>query len=170
MTTTPAALRFTEATPSDIPAIGDFFWAMWHEAGPEAPGFSGATEDVIAEIAHPDAIAVRIGGPDRRMFLAYQDEVVVGFAATRAEDAVTVELAGIVVLQSMIGRGIGSPLVAISVASAREQGFERMTVSTEVDNQRAIDFYRGRGFTPIGESITVVEDTEVSVVDLELGL
>ena len=170
MATTPAELRFTEATPSDIPAISEFFWAMWNEAGPDAPGFSGATENVIAEIAQPDAIAVRIGGPNRRMFLAYKDESVVGFVATRSIDTATIEMAGIVVLQSMVGQGIGSPLVAISVTSAREQGFRRMIVSTEVDNQRAIDFYRGRGFATTGESTTVVEDIEVSLVNLVLEL
>ncbi len=170
MSTPPTGLRVTEAAAADIPAISQFFWVMWSDAGPDAPGFAGATESVIAEIAEPQAIQERIGGPERRMFLAYRDGGVVGFAATRTIDETTVELAGIVVLQSIVGRGVGTPLLAAAVGSARSHGSDQMTVCTEIDNQRAIDFYLRRGFTLTGESTTKVEGAEVAVAHLHLDL
>jgi hypothetical protein len=83
-----------EASEADIDAFAEFFKAAWQQSGPDAPGFAGATDEVIAELTTRDAIRERIGGPDRRMFLAWQDERVVGFAATKRIDIDTVELAG----------------------------------------------------------------------------
>ena len=159
-----------EATEADIPAIGALFKEMWRESGPNAPGFAGATEKVIAEISEPDAIRARIGGPERRMFLASVGGTVAGFAATREVDAVEIELAGIVVLATMQGRGIGRPLVAVAVETARNHGYRRMTVSTERTNERAIGFYEACGFRIVGESIATVEGTEVEVVELDRSL
>jgi ribosomal protein S18 acetylase RimI-like enzyme len=163
-------VRIVEASDDDVGAIGRLFWRMWDEAGPDAPGFSGATEDIVAEIAEPDAIRARIGGSRRRMFIAYSGDDAVGFAATRTVDTVEIDLAGIVVLQSMLGSGIGTPLVEAAVAAARREGFARMTVSTEVDNERALTFYEARGFRKVGESTTDVEGTVVAVSNMVLDL
>ncbi len=163
---TPSGVRVVEAGDEDIPAINTLFWAMWDEAGPDAPGFSGATEEIIAEIAAPDAIRTRIGGPERRMFVAYDADEAVGFAATRVRSTTDVELAGIVVLQSMVGKGIGTPLVEAAVRRCRDLGFETMRVSTEIDNERALGFYQARGFRVVGQSTADVEGTEVAVSDL----
>ena len=164
------SINVREAGEADVPAIGELFQRMWDEAGPDAPGFAGATEEVVAEIAQPDAIRLRIGGPDRRMFVAYQGHSAVGFAATRTIDSDLVELAGIVVLQSMLGRGIGTPLVNAAVTACRERGFKRMTVSTETDNARAIGFYEARGFKRVGQSTVTVEGAEIRVHNLEMRL
>lgn len=159
-----------EAGAADVAAIGSFFLEMWRQSGPDAPGFTGATEEIIAEIAAPDAIRARIGGPDRRMFLAYEGDSVVGFAATRVIDDNEIELAGVIVLHSMIGRGVGTPLVEAAIESARSSGQQIMKVSTETDNDRALRFYGARGFQVCGESIEDVEDTPVAVVQLERSL
>lgn len=159
-----------EADEADVPAITSFFLEMWRQSGPDAPGFAGATEEVIAQIAAPEAIRARIGGPSRRMFLAYLSDSIVGFAATRAVGDESIELAGVIVLDSMIGRGVGTPLVAAAVESARHYGFSQMTVSTETANDRALRFYQARGFEVAGESITTIEGTAVPVVELERQL
>ena len=52
-----------EAGARDADAISDFLWVLWNEAGTDAPGLAGATEQVIAEIAEPEAIRNRLGGP-----------------------------------------------------------------------------------------------------------
>lgn len=164
------SIDIIEASEENVPAIGSFFLEMWRQSGPNAPGFAGATEAVIAEIAQPDAIRSRIGGPDRRMFLARTGDSVVGFAATRVVDDQQIELAGVVVLQTMIGRGIGTPLVEAAVASARSHGFRVMRVGTETDNARALQFYQSRGFEICGASTEHVEGTAVPVVELERTL
>jgi ribosomal protein S18 acetylase RimI-like enzyme len=163
-------IRVTEATADDVAAIGAFFRRAWEEAGPGAAGFSGATEEVIAEISAPDAIRARVGGPERRMFVAWEGTDVVGFAATRRLTAGAIELAGVVVLQSMVGRGIGTPLVAAAIASAQGNGFTTMTVSTETDNERALGFYQARGFRLTGQSTADADGVDVEVWNLELSL
>lgn len=159
-----------EATSDDVTAIADFFHEAWQQAGPEAPGFAGATEEVIAEIAAPEAIEVRIGGPQRRMFIALQDARVIGFAATRRLTGDSIELAGVVVLQSLIGGGVGSALFQAAAESARQNEFRRMTVSTEIDNQRALQFYERCGFAVAGKSTTDAAGIDIEVWDLELEL
>jgi hypothetical protein len=82
----------------DAAEFARFFPRAWREAGPDAPGFSGATEEAILELTTPESFRERVVGPDRRMFLAWEEHEVVGFAATRRIDPKTVELSGIVVL------------------------------------------------------------------------
>ncbi|MFQ5838339.1 MAG: GNAT family N-acetyltransferase [Thermoplasmata archaeon] len=155
-----------EAKEADVEAIASFFWAAWKEAGPEAPGWVGASEEVLQEITAQDHMLERIGSTDGRMFLAREGDRVVGFAANRRIDDDTVELAGIIILQSLLGRGIGSRLLEAAVYGARRDGYAEMSVRTEVKNERAIAFYRARGFA-LGQS--VVEEIEgVSVKILEL--
>jgi ribosomal protein S18 acetylase RimI-like enzyme len=159
-----------EATTGQVAAIADFFHEAWRQAGPEAPGFAGATEEVIAEIAAPGAIAARIGGPERRMFIAMVGDQVVGFAATRRLTSDVIELSGVVVLQSLIGSGIGSELFQAAVDSARSNAFRRMTVSTETDNERALRFYARCGFVATGQSTTDAAGTDIRVWNLEMEL
>ncbi len=159
-----------EAIDKDADAISTFLWVLWSEAGSDAPGLAGATDEVIAEIAEPEAICGRLGGPERRIYIATQGDRVVGFAATRALDRATIELAGIMVLPALTGHGIGTPLVEVAAQQARAEGFARMTVGTEVDNEGALGFYEARGFIRQGESVVDVEGTEVTVAELELTL
>jgi hypothetical protein len=79
-----------EAFEVDVDAFAEFFVAAWRQSGPDAPGFVGATDEVIAELTTRDAVRERIGGPDRRMFLAWADDCVVGFAATKRINVDTV--------------------------------------------------------------------------------
>jgi ribosomal protein S18 acetylase RimI-like enzyme len=97
------------------------------------------------------------------MFIALQSGRVVGMAATRVLDVTTVELAGITVLQTLLGRGIGTPLLEAAIRSADESGFERMVVKTKADNERALAFYRNRGFVA---TRTFVEDVEGVPIEL----
>ena len=160
----------TEATADDVAAIGDFFREAWAEAGPEALGWSGADESVIEEIAAPEAVRARIGGPERRMFLAWRDGRVVGFAANRRIDGASVELAGVIVMQRMIGQGMGGDLIEAAAAAAIADGFRRMMVRTEVDNDRARSVYERHGFVATGELVEEVEGISVAVVELERTL
>ena len=155
-----------EATDADVAAFATFFTEAWKEAGPEASGFAGATNEVIAELTAPEAVLERIGGPDRRMFLAWQGERVVGFSATKRIDAATLELAGIIVLETAAGAGVGSGLVEEAVASARRQDFRRMIVRTETTNQRAKRFYEKLGFTVTGSTAEQVEGEVIEVWEL----
>jgi predicted RNase H-like nuclease len=157
-----AGVDVTEATTADIDAIAAFLRAAWAEAGPDAAGWTGASDDVIDEITAPELIRARLGGPDRRMFIARDEGHVVGFAATRRLDPDTTELAGITLLESRTGEGIGSRLLEAAVASIDGA----VLVRTETDNARAIAFYERQGFTRTGIVQETVEGIEVEVVEL----
>ncbi|NQV07892.1 GNAT family N-acetyltransferase [bacterium] len=156
-------IRVTEAGDGHVDAIASFFWEAWRSSGPDAPGWAGASEEVIAELTTSEAIRERIGGPERRMFLAWEGNRVVAFAATRSEDAEAVELVGIIVLQDMMGHGIETPLLESAARWAVEAGFRRMSVKTEATNDRALGFYRSRGFI---DSRMLVEDVEGTAMEL----
>ena len=89
-----------EAVAADATAFATFMQRAWREAGPDAPGFAGATAESIAEITTPSIFERSIGGPDRRMFLAWHGEEAVGFASLRRTDATTSELSGVVGLDA----------------------------------------------------------------------
>ncbi len=159
-----------EASEADIDAFTEFFKAAWQQSGPDAPGFAGATDEVIAELTTRDAIRERIGGPDRRMFLAWEDERVVGFAATKRIDIDTVELAGIIVLPSYAGRGVGTELVHEALRATKDESYRSMIVRTETTNDSARAFYEARGFVLKRITIEHVDAISVEVWELSRDL
>ncbi len=164
------AISVTEATDAEVDAFATFFWEAWRQAGPDAPGFVGASDQVIADLTTAEAFAERIGGPERRMFLAWEDERVVGFAATKRVDADTVELAGVIVIQAMSGRGAGTSLVEAAVGAASAEGYRSMIVRTETVNDRAKAFYEARNFAVKGSDFEYVEGATVEVWELTRDL
>ncbi|MCB2223421.1 MAG: GNAT family N-acetyltransferase [Actinobacteria bacterium] len=155
----------TEAGEGDVEAIAAFFWAAWAMTGPEAPGWAGASEETMRAITDPDALRERVGGPSRRMFLAWDGQEVVGFSATRA-DGGEAELAGIVVREDRTGRGLGGPLLEAAVEAVAERGAAVVVVKTEAANDRALGFYEHHGFTRTRTFTEDVEGTQVEVCEL----
>jgi len=156
-------MEFVEATESHLPAIAAFFREAWGMTGPDAPGWAGADEEVIDDLTRPSVLRERIGGPERRMFLAVEADRVVAFAATRWSGTGPAELAGIVVLQEMVGRGIGTPLLGLALERLQAEGATTVFVRTEADNERALGFYRARGF---GSERHVIEHVEGAALEL----
>jgi ribosomal protein S18 acetylase RimI-like enzyme len=159
-----------EASEVDIDAFAEFFKAAWRQSGPDAPGFAGATDEVIAELTTRDAIRERIGGPDRRMFFAWEDDRVVGFAATKRIDIGTVELAGIIVLPTCAGRGVGTELVHEALRATKGESYRSMIVRTETTNDSARAFYEAQGFVLERATIEHVDDISVEVWELSHDL
>jgi ribosomal protein S18 acetylase RimI-like enzyme len=159
-----------EASDVDIEGIAQFFTEAWRQSGPDAPGFVGATDEVIAELTTRDALRERIGGPDRRMFLVREDGRVVGFAATKRIDPETVELAGIIVLPSCAGRGVGTALVDEALGRAKDERYRTMIVRTETTNHSARAFYEARGFVLGRIAVEQVDDISVEVWELSRDL
>ncbi len=155
------------AQPDDAAALGEFIASSWGDAGPDAPGFAGATDDVIQELADSATMRAIIDATDRTVWVATERERLVGFAASRRQGDETVELAGIVVAADTGGHGVGTMLVEQVVEAARRAGAGRMVVRTEPDNERAIGFYRARGFVPRGTVVETVGGRELVVTQLE---
>jgi ribosomal protein S18 acetylase RimI-like enzyme len=162
-------VTITEAGDADIDAIAAFFWEAWRSTGPAARGWAGASDEVMQELTDPELIRARIGGPERRMHLAWIAERVVGFAATRILQP-TADLAGVILLEEMTGRGIGTPLVEAALQSVADAGCAEVSVRTEADNDRALTFYRQRGFEERGTDVEDVDGVTVDVIELVRAL
>ncbi len=139
-------MEFVEATESHIPAITVFSRAASTMTGPDAPGWAGADPDVIEHLSQPETLRERIGGPERRLFHADADERVVAFAATRWGGEGSAEPAGIVVLQEMVGKVTGTPVLHEAIDRLRAGGASSVCALTEVDNERVLGCSRARGF------------------------
>lgn len=159
-----------QASASDAPAIAAFLQEAWRQYGPDAEGFAGATDEAIAEISDVRAIRSRLGSRDRRMFIAEDGDRVVGFAATREEEPGVVELAGVTVLRTSAGRGLGPRLVAAAIDRATADGYTSMVVRTETTNRVARRLYELCGFETRTDTIEYVDDHPVEVWELTRSL
>lgn len=93
--------------------------------------------------------AIRQG--DMAAFVAEEDSVVIGWiqVAIRStiESGELAEITGLVVDESLRGRGIGAGLVREAELWAKEKGFSSIRVRTNVIRNRTHDFYRKLGFS-----------------------
>jgi ribosomal protein S18 acetylase RimI-like enzyme len=72
-------------------------------------------------------------------------------ALAREERAVRVEQ--LFVSPAHEAEGVGRQLLEYAEGFAISEGAELLRVVVEESNRRAIDFYRGRGFTPAGDDL-----------------
>lgn len=163
-------LRIDAASPADVDSFAEFLNEVWAEAGSDAPGFAGVTDDIMTELTAHDAMLARIEDPEREVFLAKEGDRVVGFAATRFMTEDAVELAGLIVSPSAEGRGVGRALVEAARRRAVSNGHSIMIVRTETSNERALTFYARRGFTPVRTTVEDVDGKAVDVWELEARL
>lgn len=159
-----------KATADDLHKLSAFILEAWREAGPGALGFAGATDEVIRELASEQTLKAMLVNPVLQIFVAEDAGGFVGFSSLKRVDSGTVELSGIVVLQSLVGRGLGTGLFEMAWESAAKEGYLKMAVKTEVVNDRAIAFYKKLGFFETARTTEDVEGTEVRLVVLEKNL
>lgn len=158
------------ARANDAPLLSAFFVRAWKEAGPGALGFTGATDEAIAEISSESFLSMRLKSPNARMVVAEYGGRIIGFASIRAKAAGAGELTGIVVLEGATGKGLGTRLLRKACQAAAKMRHRTLEVKTEVLNRRAIDFYKKNGFTETGRSSVKVGRTTVPVQVLEVKL
>ncbi len=61
-----------------------------------------------------------------------------------------------IVIQGLLGKGIGSGLFRMAERAARERRATRMKVKTEAANEGALGFYRRMGFVSYDEAVETV--------------
>ena len=160
----------SELRAADIPQLKSFVLDAWHLAGSSALGWTGATDENIAEIASEGYLQGLIGNSDLKVFIGKQGECIVGFCAIRKIDGQSVELAGIIVRQDHLGKGIGNDLFRKAREEAVGLGFNAMVVKTESTNERALSFYERRGFVKKGQIVEELSGSKVNLTVLHLGL
>jgi ribosomal protein S18 acetylase RimI-like enzyme len=160
----------SELSASDIPKLRAFVLEAWRLAGPSALGWTGATDENISEIASEGYLQGFVGNPDLKVFISRIGENVVGFCALRGIDDRHIELAGIVVRQDQLGRGVGTDLLEAAKKQAITSGFAAMLVKTESNNDRALSFYRRKGFVEGEHVVEEISGTHVNLTVLKLDL
>jgi ribosomal protein S18 acetylase RimI-like enzyme len=163
-------MQVGKARVNDVDGLSVFFRRAWEESGPDRFGFTGVTQATINEIASREFLQKRLQDPDVNIYIVKEEGKVLGFASTRNIDQQTIELSGIIMLESATGRGFGTQLVEKTVSSARQAGFLKMVVKTEIANERAIGFYKKVGFAEVGKARENVEGTTVETLILERPL
>jgi ribosomal protein S18 acetylase RimI-like enzyme len=88
----------------------------------------------------------------RRDAFVADEGTVVGYADLLEEPAGRVELTRIYVRPGRQGRGIGRALLGACVAAARRRRASGLHVGVDPTNDRAIAWYRRRGFLAAGET------------------
>lgn len=105
-----------------------------------------------------DGLPRQIDDPDFAIRLATHDGRIVGFAKIGpnvlpfpdAEGAKAVELYQLYVLADHHGDGVGPALMDWTIATARAQGADTLTLTVFTENHRAQAFYRRYGFVDVG--------------------
>jgi ribosomal protein S18 acetylase RimI-like enzyme len=86
------------------------------------------------------------------VFVAEVEGSPAGYVAlTRAEDAMRIDQ--LFVSPEHEAEGIGRQLLEWAEGYAISERATRLQVVVEAENRRALDFYRGRGFTEAGENL-----------------
>lgn len=156
---------------NDAGPLGEFVMKAWRESGPDALGFTGATDEAVKEIASEEFLTRLLSSPNAKIVVAEGEGMrILGFASLRKGEERKVELSGVVVLRDASGKGVGTRLVRKACDMARKQGFREMIVKTEVFNRRAVDFYKRNGFTESGKGTEKVGRTKVPIQILERRL
>jgi len=163
-------VRIVESNPDELRALGRFMRDAWKTAGPGALGWTGASEDTIQEISSEKYLRKLVSDRNMRFFSSEENGEITGFAAVRVQDDSTMELAGIIVHEDLLGKGIGSLLLSRCVEFAREAGSTNIVVKTETSNERAIIFYVNKGFVRLGDAVETVEGSNVELTTLKLVL
>ncbi len=89
--------------------------------------------------------------PDARVLVAESpDKTVLGwihiFSTRHLESDPGAEIGGLVVDEAARGRGVGSALVIAAEAWAKEQGYQVVSVRSNVIRVEAHEFYKSRGY------------------------
>ena len=155
------------ANVADAERIGVFLHEAWREAGPGGLGFTGATEETINEVASKEFLRKRLTNPGVQMYIVQDAERVLALASTRRINARSVELSGMMVLESLTGQGLGTALVRKALNEIHKAGFHKVVVKTEAINRRAVQFYKKMGLKEVGRGRERVEETRVDIVILE---
>ena len=158
------------AGPGDVPELADVAAATFALACP--PGMTQERVDAfVAEVLSADRFDGYVSDPDRRVLLAEQDGIPLGYAMlVRGEphDAdvraaltlhPTVELSKIYVLPAAHGTGAAALLMAASLEWAASVGAAGTWLGVNQQNERAQRFYAKSGFVRVGTKRFLVGGT-----------
>jgi ribosomal protein S18 acetylase RimI-like enzyme len=162
--------KFIEPSLSDVPRLSTFLREAWKEAGPDALGWTGATDSTIQEIASDAFLTALLTRPGTRILVAEDANDIIGLAVLRRLESTLNELAGIVLRESRTGKGVGGSLLEAILERSQADGVEEVVVHTETSNGRALEFYQRHGFVVEGHRQEEIGGTKVDLATLRRKL
>ena len=144
------SISYRPAEPADA---GDILRCM-KRIGGESHNLTFGAEGLPFTVEQEEALLSKMAAnPRAALFLALESGEIVGSVTIRAQSRERMahrwEL-GITVLRSHWGRGVGSGLMELAIAFARENGGEVISLEVLTDNHRAKALYRKFGFETFG--------------------
>lgn len=155
-----------EVASSDVPRLATFLKRAWKEAGPGTPGWTGATDASMEEIASEGFLAALLAKLQTHVLAADEAGEIVGLAVVQRVASGADELTGLMVLGSRTGRGVGRALLEAAVRLSRAEGARDLLVRTEASNERALRFYQDHGFVIESRGLVDVQGIRVELVTL----
>lgn len=129
---------------------------------------TGITEDiadyVLSEFT-PEKCSVWLNEPSFQVFVAEQEEALMGVAVVRcgvscpAQKAWMTELQTLYVQEHCIGKGIGKRLLQAAENTAKRLANTGLWLTVNVNNFRAIEFYAHQGYLKIGTTYFILGQT-----------
>jgi ribosomal protein S18 acetylase RimI-like enzyme len=136
------AILIREATVADIPQLCDLLTLLFTQETDFQPNRESQIAGLSLILEQPD-----VG----RIYCASRDELVLGmvsllFTVSTAEGGRAAWLEDMVVHPAWRDQQVGARLLEFALEQAREAGIRRITLLTDRDNDRAMEFYRRAGF------------------------
>lgn len=127
------------AVPGDAAEIGAVHFTAWQET------YAALFPEMCAELTPERCAEIFRRRGCRDVFVSEKDGKIVGFCAfsVSGEEG---EIAGLYVLRSEQGKGCGKVLAEAAEAAMKAKGALRIRLWVAEGNERAIGFYRHRGF------------------------
>jgi GNAT superfamily N-acetyltransferase len=136
------SVRFEGAAREDLPRLVELLGMLFSQEAELTPDDAKQARALEKILSDPS-----VG----RIYVARDAEQVVATATllytiSTAEGGLAASFEDLIVLPGYRGRGIGAELLAFVVGEARKQGVLRLTLLTDMGNERAQALYRKLGF------------------------
>jgi GNAT superfamily N-acetyltransferase len=124
-----------------------------------------------------EKLTAELENPNSEFYFATQNEVVIGYlkvnfgaAQTEIQDAISVEIERIYVLQDYHGKQVGQLLFEKAMAIAKNNHCNYIWLGVWEENHRALQFYTKNGFVAFDKHIFVLGEEEQTDIMMKLEL
>ena len=165
-------LRLKTATYADLAALETLGKRTFRETFEESNN-EGDLERYLSESFHPEKLRSQLNEPNSHFVLAWDGDEPVGYLKVNtdsaqtelSDDATSLEIERIYVLQAYHGQKVGALLLKRAFELAREKKKSYLWLGVWEKNPRAIRFYEKNGFVAFGEHVFALgEDRQVDVM------
>lgn len=124
-----------------------------------------------------EKLTAELENPNSEFYFATQNEVVIGYlkvnfgtAQTELQDANSIEIERIYVLQDYHGKQVGQLLFEKAIAIAKSNAYEYVWLGVWEENHRALRFYTKNGFVAFDSHIFLMGDEAQTDIMMKLDL